>query len=133
MPHWIRLASMLKGSAELRWSLGPDEEALRAWLPQETGVAALPKAGFWDLASMLRSADHVVAPDTGLLHLAVVMGVPVTALFGPSDPVVAGLPDGSGQVLRTGLACSPCRERDCQRLQCLEDLTPDQVQNALPF
>jgi ADP-heptose:LPS heptosyltransferase len=57
--------------------------------------------------------------------------VPVTALFGPSDPVVAGLPEGTGRILRTDLACSPCRERACQRRQCLVELTPAQVLEAL--
>jgi ADP-heptose:LPS heptosyltransferase len=131
MRHWIRLAEMLQGQAELRWSLGPEEEDLRAWLPAETGVPALPKLGFWPLAAALRQADQVISPDTGLLHLAVLLGVQVTALYGPSNPVVAGLPEGVGQVLRTGIGCSPCRERQCQRRQCLEELAPDQVFRAV--
>jgi ADP-heptose:LPS heptosyltransferase len=129
--HWISLARMLKDRWDLRWSLGPEEEALRDWLPEATGVAALPRLGFWQLASALRQADRVVAPDTGLLHLAVVLGVPALGLYGSSDPVVAGLPPGAGQVLRTGISCSPCRERACQRRQCLEELTPEQVASAI--
>lgn len=131
MAHWLKLAALLKGEAELRWSLGPEEHALRAWLPEASGVPALPETGLWELASLLQSAHHVVAPDTGLLHLAVLLGVPVTALFGPSDPVVAGLPEGAGRILRTGIPCSPCRERDCQRLQCLEELSPQLVREAV--
>jgi len=129
--HWITLVERLKPRCDLRWSLGPEEEDLRSWLPEATGVAALPRLGFWQLASALRQADHVVAPDTGLLHLAVVLGVPVLGLYGSSDPVVAGLPDGAGPILRTGIVCSPCRERDCQRRQCMEELMPDQVCAAL--
>jgi ADP-heptose:LPS heptosyltransferase len=129
--HWITLASMLKDRWDLRWSLGPEEEDLRGWLPETTGVAALPRLGFWQLASALRQADRVVAPDTGLLHLAVVLGVPALGLYGSSDPVVAGLPAGAGVVLRTGIGCSPCRERACQRRQCLEELAPEQVRAAL--
>ena len=90
-------------------------------------MPALPALTFWQLASALRQADRVIAPDTGLLHLAVVLGVPVLALFGSSDPVVAGLPASAGVVLRTGISCSPCRERACQRRQCLEELRPEAV------
>jgi heptosyltransferase I len=129
--HWISLARQLKDRCDLRWSLGPEEEDLRSWLPEATGVAALPRLSFWQLASALRQADRVVAPDTGLLHLAVVLGVPVLGLYGSSDPLVAGLPEGAGDVLRTGIACSPCRERACQRRQCLEELLPDRVSAAL--
>ena len=129
--HWIKLAQLLQGQAELRWSLGPEEESLRAWLPAETGVPALPELGLWPLASALRQADRVISSDTGLLHLAALLGVPVTAIYGPSDPVVSGLPDGTGQVLRTGIGCSPCRERQCQRRQCLEELEPEVVIQSL--
>ena len=125
--HWVALAAMLKGKYQLRWSLGPEEADLRQWLPAATGVDALPAMGLWELASALREADQVLAPDTGLLHLAVVLGVPVLGLYGGSDPTVAGLPSGAGRILRTGIECSPCRERSCQRRQCLEDLQPEQV------
>ncbi len=129
--HWMTLARMQKDRCELSWSLGPEEEDLRGWLPEATGVPALPRLGFWQLAAMLRQADLVVAPDTGLLHLAVVLGVPVLGLYGSSDPVVAGLPERAGRILRTGIPCAPCRERACQRRQCLEELLPDQVSAAL--
>lgn len=129
--HWLSLTRLLRERCELRWSLGPEEEDLRGWLPEATGVAALPRLGFWQLAAALRQADQVVAPDTGLLHLAVVLGVPALGLYGSSDPIVAGLPPGSGTVLRTGIGCSPCRERDCQRRQCLEELAPERVASAV--
>ena len=129
--HWIDLAERLKDRCDLRWSLGPEEEELRNWLPERTHVAALPRLGFWQLAAALRQAERVVAPDTGLLHLAVVLGVPVVGLYGSSDPVVAGLPEGAGRVLRTDISCSPCRERACQRRQCMEDLSPDRVFAAI--
>jgi ADP-heptose:LPS heptosyltransferase len=129
--YWVNLAERLKGRCELRWSLGPEEEALRNWLPERTGVAALPRLSFWQLASALRQADQVVASDTGPLHLAVLLGVPVLGLHGPSDPVINGLPDGVGRVLRTGISCAPCRERACQRRQCMEELWPDRVAGAV--
>lgn len=129
--HWIELAGRLKDRCELRWSLGPEEEDLRAWLPGATGVPAFPRLSWWQLAAAVRQSDRVIAPDTGLLHLAVVLGVPALGLYGSSDPVVAGLPEGAGRVLRTGIACAPCRERACQRRQCLEELSPEAVLAAL--
>ncbi len=129
--HWLALADRMKDRFELRWSLGPEESELREWLPEESGVEALPPMPWWSLAAALRQSDRVVTGDTGLLHLAVLCGVPVTALFGPSDPVIAGLPEGAGTLLRTGIACSPCRDRACRRRQCLEDLTPEQVVSVL--
>ena len=45
--------------------------------------------------------------------------------------MAAGLPEGAGRVLPTGISCSICREWDCQRRQCMEELLPDQVSAAL--
>ena len=129
--HWLTLARMLRDRYELRWSLGPEEEDLREWLPKETSVPALPKGSLWQLAASLRQADRVIAPDTGLLHLAVVLGVPVVGVFGASDPVIAGIPEGSGTIVRTGILCAPCRERRCLRRQCMEELPPEQVAACL--
>lgn len=125
--HWITLAGMLKGRAEIRWSLGPEEQDLRSWLAAESGVPAFPELDWWHLAGAIRQADVLVAPDTGLLHLAVLLGVRALAVYGPSDPVVAGLPESAGTVLRTAIGCSPCRERACQRRQCMEELRPEMV------
>ncbi|MDR1841231.1 MAG: hypothetical protein LBQ86_04815, partial [Holophagales bacterium] len=127
LPEWIQLANELKGSADLRWSLGPTEVAYRQWLPEKSGVEALPALPFWELASVIRTVDRVIVGDTGLLHLAILLGVQVTALMGPSDPVVSGIPSGCGVIVRIGVECSPCRERRCLRRSCMEYLQMDKV------
>jgi ADP-heptose:LPS heptosyltransferase len=131
MDRWIRLAGALKSSADPRWSLGPAEAGLRGRLPGASGVEALPELPFWGLASAVRGADAVVAGDTGVLHLAVLLGVRAVALLGPSDPVVSGLPPGGGAAVRAGAECSPCRERGCLRRGCMEALAVDDVLAAL--
>ena len=40
--------------------------------------------------ALLRNAFCVVGGDTGPLHLAVALGTPVVALFGPTDPARYG-------------------------------------------
>lgn len=127
LDYWMELTGKLKKTHQMRWSLGPEEAELRDWLPAESGVPALPAMKIWELATCIRQADVVVTPDTGLLHLSILLGVKVIALFGPSDPVVAGIPEGSGVLLRTGIECSPCRERQCQRRSCLHQLRPEIV------
>ena len=128
---WLQLADALKNSADLRWSLGPEEKAWREWLPQKSGVEALPAMPFWELASAIRATDRVIVGDTGLLHLSVLLGVQAIALMGPSDPVVSGIPPGTGTILHAHVECSPCRERRCLRRDCMEQLHLDKVLAAL--
>jgi heptosyltransferase-1 len=82
------------------------------------------------LAGILRKARLAVTTDTGAMHLAAAVGTPVTALFGPTAPWRTG-PFGPGhQVVRLGLACSPCFKRRCPEPRCLTDLTPEVVKAA---
>jgi lipopolysaccharide heptosyltransferase I len=71
---------------------GPGEEDLAAKLRAASGDAApvLFNEELDSLMSVLRAAICVVGGDTGPLHLAVALGTPVVALFGPTNPVRNG-------------------------------------------
>jgi len=127
LPKWLRLAAELKPAADLRWALGPNEVDMRNWLQEMSGVEALPLLPFWELASVVKTTSRVIVCDTGLLHLSVLLGVKATALMGPSDPVISGIPQGTGSIVRANVECSPCREKKCLRLGCMEQLQVGQV------
>ena len=71
---------------------GPGEEDLAAKLRAASGDAApvLFNGELDSLMSLLRAAICVAGGDTGPLHLAVALGTPVVALFGPTNPVRNG-------------------------------------------
>lgn len=71
---------------------GPGEEDCIAAVKAASGDAA-PVActtSLEQLMVLLRNALCVVGGDTGPLHLAVALGTPVVALFGPTDPARNG-------------------------------------------
>jgi lipopolysaccharide heptosyltransferase II len=61
-----------------------------------------------ELAALIRHAAVCVTNDSGPMHLAVALGRPVVAVFGPTDPVWAGPYRRDSAVLTAGVACSPC-------------------------
>jgi len=71
---------------------GPGEEDLASRVREASGDAdpALFNGDLGALMSLLSSAVCVVGGDTGPLHLAVALGTPVVALFGPTDPARNG-------------------------------------------
>ena len=71
---------------------GPGEEDLATQVRAASGEAdPVPFNRELDaLMSLLRGAVCVVGGDTGPLHLAVALGTPVVALFGPTDPARNG-------------------------------------------
>ena len=71
---------------------GPGDEECIVAVKAASGDAA-PIAcnnSLHQLMAFLRNALCVVAGDTGPLHLAVALGTPVVALFGPTDPARNG-------------------------------------------
>lgn len=70
------------------------------------------------LAEICRRARVVLSTDTGPMHIAVAVGTPVVALFGPTAPWRTGPHGESNEVLRLELPCSPCFRRRCQTTSC---------------
>jgi ADP-heptose:LPS heptosyltransferase len=93
--RWAALAQWLvaRGIAPV-WSAGRDEEdIIRACDP---GRHYPSYAGQLDLSQLWRlfaNARVLVAPDTGVAHLARVAGAPTVALFGPGSAVITGAGD----------------------------------------
>jgi len=84
-----------------------------------------------ELAALLARAAICIAHDSGPMHLAVALGRPAVALFGPSDPVWAGPYHREGAVVRADLPCSPCylrRLKSCMhRHACMAELSTQAV------
>lgn len=86
-----------------------------------------------ELVALTARARLFVGCDTGPMHLAAALGVPVVALFGPADPARTG-PYGAGHVvLRESPPCAPCGKKSCPlpRHACMEDLTLERVLAAV--
>ena len=84
-----------------------------------------------ELGGVLKAMDLVLANDTGPIHLAAALGIPVLAIFGSTDAVRTG-PYGAGHqvVIAEGLACRPCFRRACAQADpsaCLAAIEPDTV------
>lgn len=89
-----------------------------------------------ETAELMASAGAVVGNDSGLSHVAAALGVPTIMLFGPTPHTTLGRPPGNAHVLRCGLACEPCWNRDrfvaCRRrIDCLAGIGVARVQAAL--
>ena len=79
------------------------------------------------LAGVLARCDAFVSNDSGAMHLAAALGVPVVAIFGPTDDRVTA-PPGGHDVLIHDVFCRPCMLRDCPiDHRCMKGITADAV------
>jgi heptosyltransferase-1 len=134
--HWARLAEWLarEKGFQVIFTGSPGDRGLVEEIMAQADMPLLNLAGrtsLAELAALLQKARIAVTTDTGPMHLAAALGTPVVALFGPTAPWRTG-PFGQGhEVVRLGLSCSPCFQRQCPEPGCLTELPVSSAQEAV--
>ncbi|NGX54965.1 MAG: ADP-heptose--LPS heptosyltransferase 2 [Chlamydiae bacterium] len=87
-----------------------------------------------EVAELLKSSSCVISVDTGIMHLAAVIGAPLIALHGPTSPDRWG---GIGEkvvAITPKLNCRPCIylgfESKCSVNRCMQAISVEQVKEA---
>ena len=95
-------------------------------------MAYAGKTGLRTLVELIRRASFMVTNDSGPMHIAAALCVPVFAVFGPTDPVHTG-PYGNGTriVIKGRPGCSPCRKRTCRSMRCMDEISVRMVREAI--
>ncbi|HEK85510.1 MAG: lipopolysaccharide heptosyltransferase II [Candidatus Saccharicenans sp.] len=85
-----------------------------------------------EISGLLSLARVFLGNDSGLTHLANILGIPVISLFGPTDPQICGPIFQPAQILKKQVPCSPCSYRVCPYdHRCLNQITADEVLQAV--
>lgn len=113
---------------------GGGERAVAEELAGLLSVPTLNLAGRTSLAvsmALLARGGLLISNDSGLMHLGGALGLPLTAVFGPTNPLTTA-PLGRSRLIRSRAACAPCLKRDCPRERriCFDEITPDLVAQA---
>jgi heptosyltransferase-2 len=83
------------------------------------------------LTGLLAACHAFVSNDSGAMHLAAAVGVPVAAIFGPTDERVTA-PLGDHDVIVQQVFCRPCMLRDCPiDHRCMRRVSVDMVFEAV--
>lgn len=89
------------------------------------------RLGLRELAALLMGARLFVGIDSGVMHLASAVDIPVVALFGPTDPAFVGPQNGRSAVVRHDMPCAPCYlNTTCGTVECMRRLQADEVMDA---
>jgi heptosyltransferase-2 len=84
-----------------------------------------------ELLSLMAGCRLIVANDSGPMHLAAAMGIPLVAIFGSTDERATGPLATRVRIVKKGVACSPCGKRECPiDFRCMADLSVEEVYRA---
>lgn len=130
--HYAEVAHHVMGNGGQVWLLGsPKDVPVGEFIASQVhGVHQLAGQTTLENAIDLMSlARRVICNDSGLMHVAAALDVPVIALYGSTSPDFTPPMSERATILRLGLPCSPCFQRECPlgHLDCLRKLAPAQV------
>ncbi len=79
------------------------------------------------LIELIKRASLFIGGDTGPLHIASTLDIPVVGIYGPKDPEIYGPYNGKAIVIKKDVPCSPCRKRTCGDPICMSSILPEDV------
>ncbi len=122
--HDVRVAIL--GSAAERPLAEVIAGLMRAPVRILAGETTLP-----ELVGVLSRLRLLVTNDSGPMHVASALGVPVLAIFGPTDWRETTPIGGASRVLREPVPCAPCKLRECPiDHRCMRGIETERVAAA---
>lgn len=92
------------------------------------------KTSIAQLVNKIGSLDLFLSNDSGPMHIAAALNVPLVALFGATHPTFC-LPWHYKKcvIINKHLDCSPCQKKICplRHHQCMKQITPQEVIDAM--
>ncbi len=131
--HFAGLARRLLDTLHCRIVLfwGPGERERAEDIDRKLGGDGklIPSCTLKQLGGLLRRCNLLVTNDSGPMHIAAALGVPVVAIFGPTNPRFQGPVGSPSLILRNeGLDCLGCNLTECPiGLPCMHNLSVDDV------
>jgi lipopolysaccharide heptosyltransferase II len=116
--RFAEVAAGISAQRPVQWILfGTSGDAdTGAMIETAIGAACVNRIGKTTVSELIAELGQcalLLTNDTGTMHLATILGVPVVAVFGSTEPRLTG-PLGTGHhIIRHQVECSPCFLREC--------------------
>jgi heptosyltransferase-2 len=89
------------------------------------------KTAIEDVPALLSQCDLFIGNDSGAMHVAAAVSLPVVAVFGPTDPFGTAPVTPRCSIVQEKTYCSPCFLRRCPTdHRCMTRVTPAAVEAA---
>jgi len=96
-----------------------------------TPVIAAGETSLRQLLALMARCRLMVTNDSGPMHLAAALGIPLVAIFGSTDARATGPLGTPVRIVTRGVACSPCGLRLCPiDFRCMQDISVEQAFRA---
>jgi heptosyltransferase-2 len=105
------------------------EEIARAM--DHTPTVAAGETSMRQLLALMAQCRLIVTNDSGPMHLAAALGVPLVAIFGSTDERATGPAGARQRIVSRRVECSPCGLRECPiDFRCMRTISVEEVFKA---
>ncbi len=129
--YYAELANKLNDQGVQVWVLGSEKDnaAAVAISQGNKAVNLCGKTRLEDSIDLLSVCKVAVTNDSGLMHIAAAVNIPLVVIYGSSTPDYTPPLTNKAKIQYLGLDCSPCFKRICPlgHTNCLKDITADDV------
>jgi len=135
--RFAEVATAISTQAKAKWILvGTDKDKILgdriAAILGDNCTNRIGKTTMEELISELRTCRALLTNDTGTMHLAAFLGIPVVAVFGSTEPALTSPLGSRHLIVRHHVECSPCFLRDCPiDFRCMKEVTTQEVIDAM--
>jgi lipopolysaccharide heptosyltransferase III len=124
-----QLVEKLNAKVLILWGPGEMKHAEEIQKLMRTPSILIPSTTLKQLGAIISRCALVVTNDTGPMHIAAALGIPIVAIFGPTNPDFQG-PVGTQSVIvqKKDLDCLGCNLTKCSiGNPCMEELSIEEV------
>ncbi|MGQ9629864.1 MAG: glycosyltransferase family 9 protein [bacterium] len=120
---------------------GPDESGLKEEISRGIPKSIVVEAGIRQVAAAIGRCGLFISNDSGLMNIAMAVGVPTVGILGgPTDPVRVRPYRDNCVIVKSDIHCYPCRGIETlgrrfaciyDEIECLKRITVEQVLTAV--
>ncbi|MEW6409919.1 MAG: lipopolysaccharide heptosyltransferase II [Nitrospirota bacterium] len=90
-------------------------------------IMATGKTSLRELIALISESSFIIANDTGPMHIASALGIPVIVIFGPTNPLKTGPYGDKHTVIKADVECAPCFKKHCEDMRCMKYIASEEV------
>jgi len=91
------------------------------------------KTSLGEAMALIERCDLFITNDSGLMHVAAALDVPLIAIFGSTNSITTGPLSQNSKIVQVPLECSPCLRPECPKghLDCMDQISVEMVFNVV--
>lgn len=137
--HFAKLSNQLQQHGYQVWLMGSakDVELAKEIVRQASITSDIHnlcgKTNLVEVIDLLACAETVVSNDSGLMHVACAVNVPVIAIYGSSSPGFTPPLSEKAIIQKIAIECAPCFARTCKfgHYNCLQQVLPETILDCI--